>query len=156
MSARPQPVCHVRRMVAADLGAVSAIEQQAYQFPWSAGIFRDCMRMGYACLAATGISGQLMGYCFMSAAAGEAHILNICVDAAWQRRGVATVLMDNALAVARAGHAGRVFLEVRPSNTAAITLYQQLGFDRVGLRKRYYRTATGREDALLLALSLEA
>ena len=69
-----------RRMSEADLGAVIDIETAAYMFPWSIGIFRDCLRVGYTCRVLT--AGEIIGgYGIMSMGAGEAHILNVCVRA---------------------------------------------------------------------------
>jgi ribosomal-protein-alanine N-acetyltransferase len=92
----------------------------------------------------------LIGYTILSTAAGEAHILNLCVDPVYQRRGFGGRLLAGLLAYADEAHIDRMFLEVRPSNLAAISLYQRAGFVRLGVRKAYYRTASGREDALVL------
>ncbi|HYL70165.1 MAG TPA: ribosomal protein S18-alanine N-acetyltransferase [Candidatus Dormibacteraeota bacterium] len=143
----------VRAMRDADVPEVVAIERGSYQFPWSEGIFRDCLRVGYTCRVAT-LARQVVGYAVMSAGAGEAHILNLCVSEAYRCRGLGRRLL--ALLVERAAAAGmkEAFLEVRPSNTAAIRLYIAHGFEQVGMRRGYYQAVGGREDAAVLRLGL--
>lgn len=151
MSAEPKAPCQVRRLMLSDLSQVLVIERAAYEFPWSEGIFRDCLRVGYQCFVATNLSGDILGYSLLSVAAGEAHVLNLCVDPAQRRKGVASLLLHNMLRVAAQCNAESIMLEVRPSNKAAIALYYAEGFERIGVRKRYYPAAGGREDALLLS-----
>ncbi len=117
-----------------------AIERASYQFPWSEGIFRDCLRVGYVCRVVT-VSRQVMAYGVMSFGAGEAHILNLCVGEAYRCRGVGKRLLGVLIERASAAGMGEAFLEVRPSNTAAIRLYQSLGFEQVGMRRGYYQAA---------------
>lgn len=154
MSAEPKSVFHVRTMMPADLPEVLAIERAAYDYPWSEGVFRDCMRVGYRCLTVTDMAGDILGYALLSVAVGDAHVLNICVSPLHRRRGVASLLLDHMVRIARRERADSLLLEVRPSNKGALALYRGLGFERVGLRRRYYPAADGREDALLLALTL--
>jgi len=151
MSAAPQAPSQVRCLTLADLPQVMLIERAAYEYPWSEGIFRDCLRVGYKCFVATDLSDNVLGYALLSVAAGEAHILNLCVHPEHRRAGVAQLLLHNLERVAHRYNAESLMLEVRPSNRAAIALYYNSGFERVGLRRRYYPSATGREDALLLS-----
>ena len=138
----------------ADLDAVMEIESRAYDFPWTQGIFRDCLRVGYCCWCYE-IDGLIQGYGVMSVAAGESHILNISVRPESQRQGIGSKLMKHFLQLARRHDADTVMLEVRPSNKLAIKLYEKLGFNEIGVRRNYYPAHRGREDALLLALSLD-
>ena len=138
----------------ADLDAVMEIESRAYDFPWTQGIFRDCLRVGYCCWCYE-IDGLIQGYGVMSVAAGESHILNISVRPESQRQGIGSKLMKHFLQLARRHDADTVMLEVRPSNKLAIKLYEKLGFNEIGVRRNYYPAHQGREDALLLALSLD-
>lgn len=132
-----------------DVPVVVAIERAAYQFPWSEGIFRDCLRVGYVCRVIDA-GGQSAGYGIMSAGAGEAHILNVCVRDEFRGRGFARKVMLYLLDRARAAGLHEAFLEVRPSNTAAAKLYSSLGFEQVGVRRGYYQATAGREDAAVL------
>lgn len=137
----------------ADLKAVSSIEKAAYEYPWSQGIFRDCLLAGYHSLVID-LSGIVIGYGIMSVAAGEAHILNICVHPDLQRRGYGGRMLAALLMKAEQAEAAKVFLEVRPSNEAALRLYRGVGFDQIGIRPAYYQSVVGREDAVVLALTL--
>src|SRR5215472_16280204 len=149
------PEVVIRAMRGNDVADVVAIERASYQFPWSEGIFRDCLRVGYVCRVVT-VARQVMAYGVMSVGAGEAHILNLCVAETFRCRGLGRRLL--ALLVERAASAGmkEAFLEVRPSNTAAIRLYLAHGFEQVGMRRGYYQAVGGREDAAVLRLGLRA
>ena len=102
------------------------------------------------------IAAPLLGYALMSMAVGEAQLLNICVAPEHRRRGLARQLLDHLLAVARAAAMESMFLEVRPSNASARALYAAYGFAQIGMRRNYYRSASGGEDALVLSLSLSS
>jgi ribosomal-protein-alanine N-acetyltransferase len=150
MSARPEtPSLPVRPMRAADLTAVAALEAAVYAFPWTVGIFRDCLRAGYHCVVLQG-NAALRGYGVMSVAADEAHLLNICIHPDWQRCGLGRELLNWLMTQASILGACRMYLEVRPSNRPALALYLKEGFRHIGLRSRYYRAADGREDAVVL------
>jgi ribosomal-protein-alanine N-acetyltransferase len=143
----------LRPMRDSDLDAVMAIEQRAYPFPWTRGIFRDCLKAGYPAWVLT--EHQLViGYGILSVAADEAHILNVCVSPERQGRGHGRYLLRALVNSARDQRASRVFLEVRPSNLGAICLYHSEGFNEIGRRPRYYPARDGREDALVMAIEL--
>ena len=125
------------------------IEKAAYQFPWSEGIFRDCLRVGYVCRIID-VAGDVGGYGIMSVGAGEAHILNVCIRDEYRARGFARKMMLYLLDRARTAGMSEAFLEVRPSNVAAARLYHSLGFEQVGIRRGYYQASIGREDAAVL------
>jgi ribosomal-protein-alanine N-acetyltransferase len=139
----------IRPMHELDVPVIVAIERSAYQFPWSEGIFRDCMRVGYVCRVVE-VGGDTAGYGIMSVGAGEAHILNICIRDEYRGRGLARKALVYLLDRARASGMYEAFLEVRPSNTAAARLYHSMGFVQVGLRRGYYQASVGREDAAVL------
>jgi ribosomal-protein-alanine N-acetyltransferase len=145
----------LRRMQPDDLPAVLAVEQAAYPTPWSDGIFRDCLRVGHCCLVAED-HDRLIGHAVMMVAAGECHLLNLCVHPRWQGRGLGRRLLRRVLALARRRDADTAFLEVRSSNAMAIGLYESEGFNEVGRRRGYYPTADGewREDAVVMARAL--
>ena len=153
MNAAVTPLGAIRPMTSADLAAVAAVERDSYRYPWSEGIFRDCLLAGYHSVVFE-MEGQVAGYGIMSVAAAEAHILNLCVHPSCQRRGYGRSLLHELLAGARAAAVAKVFLEVRPSNQAALALYAAEGFERIGIRPGYYQAERGREDAVILAASL--
>lgn len=144
----------IRDMRHGDLARVAMLERQCYEFPWSSGIFRDCLLAGYTSMVAE-YRGEVVGYAIMSIAAGEAHLLNLCVAPALRRNGYGRRLLGLVIEQALRYGAERILLEVRPSNEAALALYASEGFEKVGLRKRYYRARFGAEDAVLLARRLE-
>lgn len=141
-------------MTANDLDDVAALEAEAYQFPWTRGIFQDCLRVGYRCDLLEGDDEEFLGYCILATAMDEAHILNLCVAADRRNEGLGSAILDHLLACARAAGCRRIFLEVRPSNSAALALYAGRDFEKLGLRRDYYRAVGGREDAVVLAKSL--
>ena len=83
----------VRPMNELDIPLVVAIERSAYQFPWSEGIFRDCVRVGYVCRVLD-VGGEMGGYGIMSVGAGEAHILNVCIREEFRCRGFARKMLQ--------------------------------------------------------------
>ena len=151
---REAPEVQIRPMVEMDLAAVAKIEQLSYAFPWSENIFRDCLRVGYTCRALD-LAGQIIGYGVMSVGAGEAHILNVCVRDEFRNLGFGRRLLEQLLERAAGTGVGEAFLEVRPSNLAAIRLYQRLGFEQIGIRRGYYQAPDGREDAIVLKRDLK-
>ena len=149
-----QDLMKIRRMNVSDLSSVLAIEEKNYNFPWTQNIFLDCMRaLNYRCWVCEEGDGSVIGYCIVSIAASEAHIMNLCVDPEAQGLGAGRKMLEHMIDKAR--HAAeKIFLEVRPSNHRAIKLYKNLGFTEIGIRKNYYPALNGREDALMLALDL--
>ena len=143
----------VRRMQLADLPDVMRNERLGYTHPWTEGIFRDCLRNGQECWLLMS-SNLNVGHGILSIAAGESHLLNVCVHPDFQGHGFGRILVEHILERARAGKASTIFLEVRPSNVAACELYDKLGFNEVGVRENYYPSKVGREDALVLAKEL--
>lgn len=143
-----------RRMLCADLKEVLSIEIRAYDFAWTESIFRDCIRAGYHCQVLETPHGFIQAYGVMSAASGEAHILNLCVRPELQGRGLSRRLLDHLLELARTVQVQTVFLEVRPSNQRAVQLYTTAGFCEIGVRPGYYPAVRGREDALVMAKEL--
>ncbi len=154
MSAVLKPaLTRVRPMQEADLGGVAQVERQAYEFPWSEGIFGDCLRVGYNCWVVEH-AGRLAGHAIMSVAVGESHLLNLCVRPDDHGCGLGRRLLQHMLGVAGDHHATIMFLEVRPSNRVAIRLYESAGFASVGTRRGYYPARHGREDAIILSRTL--
>lgn len=142
----------VRRMTLSDLPAVLEIEKHNYQFPWGEDIFKDCFKANYECRVCEELD-RVLGYCIVAMGVGEAHILNISVHPEEQNQGIGRKMLEHSIESAR-GRAETIFLEVRPSNTAAIALYKNIGFNEIGIRKGYYPAENGREDAIMLALEL--
>ena len=136
-----------------DLDEVLAIESVIYTHPWTRGNFADSLRAGYDCRTWR-LEGELVGYFILIAAAGEAHLLNLSIAARHHRSGHGRALLREAVELARRRGARSVFLEVRPSNSAAQALYTRFGFRRIAVRRGYYPAHSGREDALVYTLAL--
>ena len=143
----------VRPMREPDLGQIITIEKAAYEFPWSPGIFRDCLRVGYCCWVLEQLD-TIDAYGIMQVSAGECHVLNLCVRTEMQGQGLGGQLLVRLMTVGRDHHADTALLEVRPTNDPARKLYARLGFQEVGVRRAYYPGRNGREDALILARPL--
>lgn len=155
---------HLRKMRMGDLSRVMEGELKSYPHPWTEGIFRDCLKtQRYSCWVfefddsvanEQGNNNQLSGHVVISAVAGEAHILNLCVYPEMQGKGWGRKLLTEAEWIAKQHRAETCFLEVRPSNLAGMSLYQDMGYNEIGMRKNYYPAKKGREDAVVMAKTL--
>ena len=150
---RELPDVGFRPMRESDLDEVLSIEREAYEFPWSREIFRDCLRVGYRCRVLD-LDGAVNAYGMLQIAAGRSRLLNLCVRRRLHRRGLGRRLLTLLIELARSHRTDSVVLEVRPSNAAARGLYESMGFAEVGVSRGYYPARTGREDAMILALTL--
>lgn len=145
---RASPVT-IREMRQTDVTIVAMIEQAAYDFPWSPGIFRDCLLAGYTSVVLE-FGGKVIGYGIMSVAAGEAHLLNLALSESARGMGNGRRLLEHLMDLARGAGAEGMYLEVRPSNLRALALYDRAGFEVLGRRRGYYRARGGKEDAVVL------
>jgi ribosomal-protein-alanine N-acetyltransferase len=144
----------LRPMVAADLDAVLRIER-AFAAPWTREMFAQELAQpaGSAQLVAAW-QGQVVGYILWWCVADEIHIVNLAVHDRFRRRGVGRRLLEAAFERARDRGMALATLEVRFHNTAAIALYESLGFQKIAIRKAYY--ADNGEDALVMLKGLSA
>ncbi len=151
----------MRRMSLADLDEVTGIERLIYPYPWTPGNFRDSVRSGYQCWVLNGGEAAeraalpVIAYCVMMQVLDEAHLMNLSVAQSMQRRGLGRWMLRWLMDLAARHGARGMFLEVRPSNTAARDLYRQEGFEQIGLRRHYYPNGNaGREDAVVMRRDL--
>jgi len=142
-----------RLMTERDTPVILDMEQRSYEFPWTEGIFHDCLGFGYSSWVLE-TNRQIIGYGVMSLAVQECHILNLCISLEHQGRGVGRRLLDQLLTIARARKTDTAFLEVRPTNVQALSLYFSAGFVEIGTRRNYYPALCGREDAVILTKTL--
>lgn len=140
----------IRTMSYSDLKQVLVVEKKAYPHPWTLGIFRDCLRVGYHAWVMT-LDRNVIGYGIVMLSPGEAHILNICIDPDYQGKGLGRHLLRHLVKNSNLTDVDMVLLEVRRSNANAQQLYQSEGFHELGVRKAYYPSENGREDAIILA-----
>jgi ribosomal-protein-alanine N-acetyltransferase len=143
----------IRPMQSEDLSEVLRNERRAYTHPWTEGIFQDCLKSGDECWLLL-YRKQVVGHGVLTVAAGESHLLNVCVHPDCQGNGFGRILVEHLIGRASVGKASTIYLEVRPSNKVACGLYENLGFNEVGVRENYYPAFVGREDALVLAKEL--
>lgn len=154
MSAALKPAHPIfRPMSTEDVDAIMAIEPEIYPHPWTRGNFSDSLNAGYSCWVVEH-SGEVAGYAVLMMALDEAHLLNISIAKAFQGQGSGRRLLEHLMAVARSHGGQTMFLEVRPSNTAALGLYESMGFNEFSVRHGYYPAGKGREDAVLMGLAL--
>tara|TARA_A100001037_G_scaffold303503_1_gene337707 strand:- start:785 stop:1291 length:507 start_codon:yes stop_codon:yes gene_type:complete len=144
----------ILRMSEKHLDVVMKNEAVSYNFPWTRGIFLDCLKAGYQCWIGC-FGNDVIGHVIFSLIASEAHLLNLCISPGVQGQGFGRLLATFAVERAKAADVGAMFLEVRSSNIPAISLYESIGFSEVGMRKNYYPARIGYEDALVLALDIK-
>lgn len=141
-------------MTGEDLPWVVENERELHAFPWSIGNFADSLTAGYSAWMMRR-EARPVAYAVMLTVVDEAHLLNISVTRSAQRGGVGGVLLHHLFGEARRLGSSQFFLEVRPSNEAALALYSRHGFVRVGQRKNYYPAPAGqREDAIVMRREL--
>ena len=137
----------IRRLTYADLPAVVAIERRAFPAPWSLAMFvLELSKPGGICLVATE-DDEIAGYVICSRHDVVWHLMDIAVAPERRRAGIGSALVQ-ALLDHLPGPHEQVTLEVRPSNDAAIRLYEGFGFKAAGVRRRYYQD--NGEDALIM------
>lgn len=147
----PQLLDHtvLRDMNPADLAGIVCIEQRVHAYPWSCGNFTDALKSNYVCKVYEA-EGEILGYVVLMLAVDEADLLNISIVAEYQRKGLGRQLLSAIMEVARGCSMRRMLLEVRSSNVAALGLYRDVGFRKIGMRHGYYSADNGREDAIVM------
>lgn len=146
----PSELLQLRPILASDLDRLMQVELRAYPYPWTRGIFNDCLRHSYHCLLHEQ-DEVIIAYSVISVAVEEMHLLNLTVNPDYQGHGLGKRLLNTMEMIGRGLDAQECFLEVRPSNKTAIQLYLNSGFNEIGLRKDYYPATQGREDAIVMA-----
>lgn len=151
-------ILNIRRMKDTDIDNVYAIETSVHIAPWSKNILRDCVLVGYDCRVIeinNGNSPILAGYIISRISNNSCHILNLCIAKPLQSKGFGRKLLQTFLySLSKYTKAEFVVLEVRPSNSVALHLYQSMGFEQVEIKKEYYKDSNSVEDAILLRKSL--
>ncbi|HAT8968028.1 TPA: ribosomal-protein-alanine N-acetyltransferase, partial [Legionella pneumophila subsp. pneumophila] len=131
-----------------------SIETNVHIAPWSKDILRDCVLVGYDCRVLeinNGDSSILAGYIISRISNNSCHILNLCIAKPLQSKGLGRKLLQTVLySLSKYTQTESVILEVRPSNSAALHLYETMGFEKVEIKKDYYKDKNTVEDAILL------
>ena len=144
----------ITEMTSDHIAEVSDIEQRSYKFPWSKVVFEDCIQSAYKCFVLK-INNDVIGYAVLSLSKFDAQILNLCVAKEFRCLGYAENLLNFLISEVRELKIKEMFLEVRPSNSEAVSLYLKKGFEKIGSRKNYYRSEDGREDADIYLLNIK-
>ena len=144
---------HLEPMLTSDLPAVHAIETAANQFPWSLKNFEDSLHAGYQGWVVRK-EQQIIAYALVQHVLDEAHLLNICVAPTLQGRGMGRQLLNAVIDAVSLRGSNLMVLEVRRSNRRAQELYLSAGFNEMSIRRGYYPSVQGREDAVLMGMAL--
>jgi [ribosomal protein S18]-alanine N-acetyltransferase len=149
---KPAPPLQLTELTASDLEQLHSLEQAANPHPWSRANLASSLASNHQCWGLWS-APELLGYLVFSLNRYEAEILQFTIARTHQGKGLGRWLLQSALD-ALSGVTEQIFLEVRPSNTTAIGLYESLGFNQVGVRPHYYRNGQHSEDAWIYGLAL--
>jgi ribosomal-protein-alanine N-acetyltransferase len=138
----------IRRLTLVDLAEIEVIEQRAYHTPWSRSMFASELAKATSICLGAFEGDRLVGYIVNSRYVDAWHVMNVAVDPDFQRRGIASRLLERLFELTVDDDGRGYTLEVRVSNKEAIKLYEKLGFERHGIRRGYY--TDNREDALIM------
>ena len=153
MSTQLKPNLSLRPMQIDDLDAIMQIEPTIYSHPWTRSNFSDSLNSGYSAWVLEK-DDEMIGYALLMMVMDEAHLLNLSIAKPQQKRGLGRYLLEHMISNAKQHKAINMFLEVRPSNVSAIALYENMGFSEMAVRRGYYPSEHGREDAVLMGLAL--
>ena len=145
---------YIRKITNFDMEPILAIENEAYEFPWSKGIFQDCLTSSYQFYVYE-VDDEIRGYIIFSTVLDEVSLLNICIAPEYQQKGYGRDFLNWLISYVKTQGFKTLYLEVRRSNKSAINLYESIGLNEMGIRENYYPAKKGKEDALLFAGELE-
>jgi len=143
----------ISSLTTSDLSSAYAIELRSHAFPWSEKTFTSNEGERYLNFRLD-VDGKMAAFAVTQVVLDEATLFNIAVDPDFQRQGLGRQLLEHLISELEKRDVFTLWLEVRASNTAAIALYESLGFNEATIRRNYYPTKEGREDAIIMALPL--
>jgi ribosomal-protein-alanine N-acetyltransferase len=143
-------IVSLRKLQLSDLDAIEKIERASYPTPWSRSMFASelAKQSSLSIAAVDDADGKLVGYLVLSRYVDAWHVMNVAVDPAHRRHGIASAMLQRLFEQTRGDEERGYTLEVRVSNTAAISLYERFGFVSRGIRRGYY--TDNREDAVIM------
>jgi len=144
----------IRSMKSSDIDTLVAIESKVTDFPWTKKNFTDSMKPQHKGWVFLDEKGEIDAFILIQKVVDETHLLNICVKAGAQGKGIGKQILGFVIDYANSIASTLIVLEVRSSNQRAQALYYQAGFNEMAVRKNYYPTKEGREDAILMGLDL--
>ena len=148
MSANLQEYIEYSDVDIKNLEDIYCLEQNSYVLPWTKGILRDCINNHYDFIIAK-YNTAIIGYIIAKISSHETHILNLTVSKDYRSNGIASELLEMIFAKCFILNSLDIYLETRVDNKPAINLYEKHGFKRISIRKNYYKTSIGREDAII-------
>ncbi len=143
----------IRPAELADADMMLQLEQSVTHYPWTLALYQSCFSDRYFNFVLES-NGEILGFYIGEFVAEQASLFNIVVAKHAQCRGLGRTLLQHFIEQAETKDALECWLEVRASNQSAIALYQKQGFHQTGLRRNYYPTPSGAEDAILMGLPL--
>jgi len=152
MSTKASEFIKILDMSLIDLDYVYELEFNTYDFPWTINIIKDCIINKYDCYVAKNYT--VIGYAISKITSIDSHILNLTVDKKYRNMGIASSFIEMIISKAKMHNSNSIFLETRTSNLAAKKLYEKYGFKSIDIRKNYYKTSDGREDAIIYRKAL--
>lgn len=141
----------IRKLEESDLSEVLEIAKQSFSIPWSLNSFKNELSNPHSILKVAELNGKIAGYIVVRKILDEAELLSIAVKPELRRKGIATALIEDVLDEIK-NSVKSCFLEVRVSNTQAISFYEKKGFKKIGLRRKYYLFPE--EDAIIMKLDI--
>ena len=153
MSVRKSDLYNIMPISINDLSNVYKLEVESYDFPWTKEILRDCILYKYDAFTIY-FNNLLVGYIIAKISFPETHILNLTISKNFRKKGLGRSLIELIINDSRIKGTEDIILEVRVNNHDAISLYEKLNFQKVGVRRNYYESNEGREDAFVLKLKL--
>ncbi len=153
VSREEEPAVRIDPFDPSDLDELMEIENRSFTLPWSRESYEELWPLDSIRIWVARSGDELVGYYLLQSVGEESELHTFAVKPEFRRRGIGRMLLDHMIEQAKGRGTTRVFLQVRPSNTPARTLYGSLGFSAVGVRRRYYRDND--EDALVLRLELQ-
>ena len=148
MIAKVLDLITTRKTLLTDLDHIYAIEKVTYDNPWTKNILKDCIINNYDCFVSVKDS-KIIGYLISKIISPDTHILNLTVDKNYRNLGVASQFINLIISQSLLYDSRAIFLETRKTNLKAINLYKKFLFKEIGIRKDYYKTKSGREDAIV-------
>lgn len=148
----PEPRIRIEPMSVQTVEAVAKLEEKCFSTPWSLDALAEEISNPIAVYFTAWYDQKIVGYIGMHHIMDEGYINNIAIDPDYRRKKIATALIEHIQHYAKENSLKMLTLEVRQSNIAAIKMYENFGFENVGVRKNYYSLPT--EDAVLMTLEL--
>lgn len=144
----------IREMCPNDILQTACIEKECFSMPWSEKSFADSLKREDTVFLVSEMEGRIAGYIGMYICLEEADITNVAVGTAYRKQGCGKALVSAVIELAKKKQIEKIFLEVRVSNAPAISLYEKMGFQKIGIRKNFYEHP--QEDAYIMQISPKA